>query len=416
MLGAIVGGIATADAAKKAAQAQADALAQEMARLDKISVPEAKKLVVEQLIQQGQLTPELEHAFNLPPSQMAQIKENSGVRQQQTQALNLIQQRAQGGLTASDRAGYNEMRNQVARDQQAKQAQILQQMQSRGMAGSGAELAMALNQAQNSDQAASEQADRLAAQSSQNALNAASQMGQQAGALRAQDFNVNAAKASAADEYNRFNVQNQQNVSNANVLNQNNAAAQNLGVKQQLSNQNVANNNAEGIRYQNALQQQFQNEWQKATGQNSITGAQGQNAANSAVAQGAAVNNAGNSIDQGFYSMAGTAGKGATGGVMSDERQKTGIKKFDSGKFLDKIVGTQYKYKDQKFGQGEQTGVMAQALERTPEGGKLVHETPEGKVVDYSKAGPLMMASLADLHHRLKEVEAKKTHGVNPNV
>lgn len=402
MLGAIIGGIAQADAAKKAAQAQADALAQEMARLDKITVPEAKKLIVQQLTAQGQLTPELEQAFNLPPSEVAQIKEDAGVRQQQVNALNLIQQRAQSGLTASDRAAYNEMRNQVARDQQAKQAQIMQQMQARGMGGSGAELAAALAQEQNSSQGASEQADRLAAQASQNALAAAQAMGQQAGALRAQDFNVANTRASAQDEYNRFNVANQQNVANANVAMKNNAQAQNLAEKQRLSEANINNQRAEDLRYQNALQDQYRNQWMKATGQNAITAAQGNNTANEALAQGQVVGAIGKAADDTAYKVAGSMMS------MSDARAKTNIKKFDSSKFLDKLLGANYEYKDPKHGVGEQTGVFAQDLEQTPEGAALVHETPEGKAVDYSKAGPLMMASLADLHHRLKEVESKK--------
>lgn len=402
-LGAIVGAFASADAAKKAGQAQADALAEMRARLDGITVPEAKRLIVEELIQQGQLTPEMQEAFNLPPSEVAQIQEDASLRQKQTTALELIGQRAQGGLSASDRASYNEIRNQVARDQQAKQAQILQQMQSRGMGGSGAELAMQLAQSQNSSQDASEQADRLAAQASQNAIAAASQLGTQAGALRGQDFNVANVKGSAMDEYNRFNTQNKQNVGNANVGMRNTAQQYNLGEKQRIADTNVGGRRSEDLRYQNALQDQYKNQWMKATGQNAITQAQGQNAANMEAAKGAAISNAGTAIDEAAYKMGGSAMT-----MMSDERQKKDIKKFDSKKFLDKLIGSQYQYKDSKYGKGEQTGVMSQDLEKTMEGAPLVHDTPEGKVVDYSKASGLIMASLAGLNERLNEVESKK--------
>jgi hypothetical protein len=402
MIGTIIGGFAQADAAKKAAKAQADALAEQRARLDGITVPEAKRLIVEELVQQGQLTPEMQEAFQLPPSEVAKIQEDNSLRQKQTQALELIGQRAQGGLSASDRASYNELRNAVARDQQAKQAQILQQMQARGMGGSGAELAAQLAQSQSSAQDASEQADRLAAQASQNAINAAALLGTQAGALRGQDFNVANTKASAMDEYNRFNTQNMQNVANVNVGARNAAQQYNLGEKQRIADTNVGNRRSEDLRYQQALQNQFQNQWMKATGQNAITAAQGQNQANQALSQGQIIAGVGKAADDTAYKVGGSML------AMSDARAKKDIKKFDSKKFLDKVVGTKYQYNDPKHGQGEQTGVLAQDLEKSPEGAALIVETPEGKAVDYAKAGPLMLASIAGLNERLNEVEGKK--------
>lgn len=285
-IGGLIGGIIQGNAAKKAAKEQAKALAEMRARLDGISVPEAEKLVIEEMIQQGTYTPEVLEAFELPESEVAKITEDAALRRNQLQALNLIQQRAQGGLSAADRADLNTVRAQTERDRQAKQAQILQQMQSRGLAGGGAELAMQLAQAQSSDQIAAEEADRAAAQASRQAMEAAAQMAAMSGNLRNQDLNFNQTVGTAADEFNRFNVSNRQNVASTNVGNRNQAQQVNLSEQQRIADANTAARNAEQIRYQQAKQQQFQNELSKATGVNQVNQAQGDNAAKEALAKG----------------------------------------------------------------------------------------------------------------------------------
>lgn len=98
---------------------------------------------------------------------------------------------------------------------------------------------------------------------------------------------------------------------------------------------------------------------------------------------------------------------GASAAAASDERLKTDVKHFDSEKFLDALKSYQYKYKDPKsFGEGKQVGVMAQDLEKTAP--QMVIDTPRGKVIDYNKAGGPMLASLAELNDRVKELEGKK--------
>ena len=55
------------------------------------------------------------------------------------------------------------------------------------------------------------------------------------------------------------------------------------------------------------------------------------------------------------------------------------------------------------MGEGKQVGVMAQDIEK--EVPQMVQDTPEGKVVDYNKAGGPILASMASLHDRLKKLE-----------
>lgn len=220
----------------------------------------AKQIVLQQYQQKGQLTPQLEQYIKAGPSQVAGITEDPALKQRQMSALNLLSQRATGGLNPEDRAKFNEIRTQLAKEQEAKQQQLQQAYQARGMGGSGAELAAALQNQQSGANQASTQGDQLAATASQNALQAALQSGQLGGQIRQQDFNVNQARASAADEMNRFNVQNQTNSQARNVNAQNQAQAYNVGTGQQLANANTSAANNELYRQNTAKLTDYNNQ------------------------------------------------------------------------------------------------------------------------------------------------------------
>lgn len=122
-----------------------------------------------------------------------------------------------------------------------------------------------------------------------------------------------------------------------------------------------------------------------------------------------ALNGIGNAIVGGVTGAAGAA----TG---SDERAKTnvtdGSKDVDS--FLEAISPKSYNYKqDSGWDDGQRhTSVMAQDLEKTPMGRRMVEETPQGKMVDYGEGFATMLAAQGHLHSRLKDVEkAILAHG-----
>jgi hypothetical protein len=97
-------------------------------------------------------------------------------------------------------------------------------------------------------------------------------------------------------------------------------------------------------------------------------------------------------------------GAGATAASgKSDINAKKDIEPFDASAFLDDLTPTKYRYKDPKDGEGKQVGVMAQDVEQ--EVPQMVEDTPEGKMLNYNKAGGPIFASLADLHDRLKRLE-----------
>ena len=48
---------------------------------------------------------------------------------------------------------------------------------------------------------------------------------------------------------------------------------------------------------------------------------------------------------------------------------------------------------------------MAQDLEKSELGEKMVIDTPEGKMVSYAESAPITLAGLGNLNKRLKKIE-----------
>lgn len=219
---------------------------------------QAKQLLLKEYKEAGKLTPALEQQINAGPSAVAGITEDPSLQNAQMGALQQLQQRAQGGLTPEERAQYVQSQIEAQRAGQAKNAQILQQMQASGQGGSGAQLAAQLSASQNGTNEAAQGGLNLASLASQNALNASSQSGQLGGQIRGQNFNVADTKAQAADQLNRFNVQNQIANQQRNVGSQNRAQEANLNNSQQIANANTGMANQEQLRELQGARQTWQ--------------------------------------------------------------------------------------------------------------------------------------------------------------
>lgn len=112
----------------------------------------------------------------------------------------------------------------------------------------------------------------------------------------------------------------------------------------------------------------------------------------------------------GFDQMLGAVGPGVSAYLMSDERLKEDIEdgREKTRGTLDGIRALAYRYKDAKHGEGDQIGILAQDLERTPIGKQTVVETPEGKAIHPGRAVGFSLAALADLHDRVKTLEGAR--------
>lgn len=293
----------------------------------------ARQVVLQQYKSAGQLTPELEQAINLGPSAVANIQEDPALRQAQMGALQQYQQAGHTGQTAQDMLNNLKMQNQVNADNKSRQASILQGAQMRGQSGGGAALAAQLQSAQGDANLASEQGLQLAAQANAARMNALGQSAGLGSQLRSQDFGINQAKANAADQFQRFNVQNQQQVANQNIQAKNQAQAANLANSQQLANANVGQNNQEALRENQARLTDWQSQNQRNSiinqGQNQLAGnytQQGNQVANQAAQMGAGI---GGMLGSGMAAASSYGGGGGSGGNGFGGAQGTAA--FDAG-------------------------------------------------------------------------------------
>lgn len=316
----LIGGVLGMSSASAARKQQAAAAAAAYQQLAALGVPPdlSKEVILKQFESQGQLTPELQQEIELQGSQVAEIKEDPALRNAQMEALSTLGGVSRGGLRAEDRSAYNELRNKVQQDSEAKRQQILQQMQAKGMGGSGANLMAQLQASQASADSASEGADRLAATASQRALEALGQKASLAGNVRTQDMSAADLKAKAIDDRNQFLYQNSVQRQAANVNAKNSAQQANLANEQRLSEMNTSQGNTEALRQNEAKRQNWQDQLALATAKANALNNQG--TVNAAASQGQAnmYSALGNAIGSGFSALAKPTAQKSTTGSAGD--------------------------------------------------------------------------------------------------
>lgn len=343
-----------------------------------------------------------------------------------------------GGMSARERAQLGHVQSDVAAADRGRRDAILQNMQARGMGGSGMELLAQLQSNQAATDRAAQQGLDIEAQAQDRALQALMSQGQLAGNIRGQDHGEQAQAAAARDAisqfntaalnsgsqfnantansmaqvnagnqlntamYNKdnqlgtakFNAGNALDVSKTNAGYANDAAKSNWTGKQSMANANTDVANTQKVQNAQLPQQQFQNQVAIAGGKS------GAHQASQAYWTGKGDREAAEA-DQ----MFGAAMQlGAAGIAKSDERSKTDkhdMSDDDIGAFLNSIQPKRFRYKNPSSpgaADGERVGVMAQDLEKTPLGDKLVTETSDGmKGIDRDNLLGVIVASLGHL-------------------
>jgi endosialidase-like protein len=96
--------------------------------------------------------------------------------------------------------------------------------------------------------------------------------------------------------------------------------------------------------------------------------------------------------------------------MASDERLKDEVTdaRSEVDEMLDALAPKSYVYKDEKHGKGRRAGIMAQDLERSTAGKRIVDDTPEGKMLDINKALSAALAASARLNERVRKLEGKR--------
>lgn len=399
-IGSIIGGLIggkKAGAKEDAANANMAAALEEFRKIKAPTIAE-QEITPEMFQYLQDYLPQLENSENLGPSGYEDISVDPRLQQQQMQALEQLSELSNGGLSAADIAGLQQVRRGAAAEAEAKQGQILQEMQQRGQGGSGAELIARLKSAQSGADRQSAESLEIAKQAQERALQALTGGASLAGQVRGQEFGEQADVAKAKDLVNQFNTQNRQAVQTRNVGAQNQGQQLNNQNRQNIANQNTAQrNNAEQYNKQ-LSQQQFQNQMQRAGGMsgqyNNMAGAQNQQAGR--IAQTYA--GIGQGVDQIGAAM------------LSDETTKENLEPAgdDIQEFLDKLSSKKFNFK-----QGYDTsdkdhyGITAQDMERSDAGKSAVTEIDGKKHIDVKEALGLILASQSEINKRLKSLEGK---------
>jgi hypothetical protein len=241
--------------------------------------PADMQLQLEELIQQGTISPEEAQTIMLGQSDMKGISLDPNLKKNQMAALDGLQDIVSGGgMTNMDMANLGRIKSQEDAAARGKRDAIIQSAEARGMGGSGLSM---MDQLLNEQESATRNSQRdldVAGMAQQRALEALMQQGQLSGQIANQDFSQKAQVAGANDAIAKFNAQNQQSQINQNVGARNTAQAQNLGLKQSIADSNTATRNTQQQANKNVLQQNFENEMAKRSGQAGIAGSNAANA------------------------------------------------------------------------------------------------------------------------------------------
>jgi len=313
--------------------------------LKKIGIPtvEAQRIILESPELVGQLVPELEgFAEEMGASAMEGVDAPGELKTAQMGALNsLLEQAENGGLTPEDEAELNNIMRDAAGVGESRDNAILQNMSERGVLGSGAELATRLKSSQDAQQQAAQQAQAQAAMAFAGKQNALDKIANLSGSMRTQDVGEQSQKAQARDIVNQFNVNQRSGQRERDLDRKNQAQAMNLQNKQSIANAGVDTRNMQEQYNKELLQQQFQNQFSKASGVASAYQSSAQNFANKAAAKAGG-------FDKALASAASVAGAaaGCFGPGEAIDMADGSIKDIESIKLGDevalggKVVGT----------------------------------------------------------------------------
>ena len=362
---------------------------------------------LQRAVLQGKITPDEAVAQLTEASRLAGVQAPPELERAQYDALyNLKTIADSGGLTAIDRAQLADIQRETASKEQGQRQAIMQNMQERGIAGSGMELAQKLMAQQAGADRSAQGGLDVAALAQKRALEALSQYGTQAGQMRTQDVNEQTAKAQAQDAINKFNAEMRQKTELSNVEARNAAQQQNLKQLYDIQTQNMAQQKAEEANKANQANTRWDQQLAKAKG---MSGAY-QNLGAQEDAQSAR----GAKEDSDFM-----------GGIVkaipsvislfsaSDERLKDNKQPLTDQQvndMLNQLTGYSYNYNGQapdNVAGTPSVGVMAQDMEKTPLESDVI-DTPQGKMVmDTPHKQSLMLAALANINKRLNNLEGR---------
>lgn len=214
----------------------------------------------------GQIDPALQASVTQSPSAYGGISVDPSYMGAAQGALSQLGQLANGGLTATDLNNLMQIRNQSMGQANAQNQSVMANMAARGMAGGGAQLAAELSNSQNMDNMAAQNAMSVGSQAQQARLGALSNYATLGSSLNAQSYGQQAQAATAQNAINQFNSNLRYNTGAANTAALNQAKYTNLQNQQNVMNANTGVQNQQQMYNKGLYQQQFNDQMQKAYG------------------------------------------------------------------------------------------------------------------------------------------------------
>jgi hypothetical protein len=208
----------------------------------------AEAIVYTQFQQGGQLTPEQLSALPIEAQKAVQIVESPEMRQKQEVQRQALEQLSRTGMGPQELLALEKVRRTTASDAQSRFQSLMGKYEQMGQAGGGASLAAALQSNQAADDRAAMEAMQAASMAAENRRSAIKQAYDAASGMRATDLDVTKANAENERQKQMFDIQNAINRQKINA--ENRAAAQRFNVarQQEVSDKNIAQQNAEALR------------------------------------------------------------------------------------------------------------------------------------------------------------------------
>lgn len=220
-------------------EVQMDRLYQEQLALG-VPPAEALNLVYSQYKSAGKLTPQLENTIMQADSEMKKVATSDPALQaEQRKAIAGLSRMADEGLTLEDRASLEQALSAADQQRAGAEGAIMNNMQARGVAGAGAELAQRQMAADKSADASRNVALETAARAAAARREAILNLRREAGTMEEAQYGRDAGVARSQDAVNQFNTANSQSVQGRNVGRTNDAAAANLDNTQNILNKNT---------------------------------------------------------------------------------------------------------------------------------------------------------------------------------
>jgi hypothetical protein len=227
--------------------------------------PEQQKIELQKYQSTGDLSPQLESAIKQDPSSYEKIVKNQQYGSAQDKALSQLQSLGEnGGLSLSDKANIQSQTIANASKDKGNRDAITDEMARRGQSGSGLALQAQLSGAQSAGDRDAQMRLQTLGTAQDRALQSIQGAGSLATQLQGQDYQRQADLASANDKINQFNTTNAQNVQQRNAAANNAAATYNLDKSQNLSNANTQLSNQEQTYNKGLTQQNYEDQLQKA--------------------------------------------------------------------------------------------------------------------------------------------------------